>query len=398
MRRTVLGFVAVVAALGVMISAVSCTSSSKNSVDSTSAVAGATWAVQMQNMAKNLEGLMPYVFSRQEFLAPENKRKIHNMIKDFDKSIEVVPQHTGEEMLGKDPLVKFAIGRLRSNTRHALKAFDEGHMEFSRNILSENMGLCFSCHTTSQFGPENQFSKKVLDSGFRIKPSERAEYYVATRQFDRAIALLEGVLKSPGHLMDDPHEQVSSLRKYLSLQVRVKKDAAGAASLLESFLSNQKLPYFIASDAEAWLKSLRDWQKEGKTAKVGAYQRAQELLRKARGMQSGQGYQSGYIEYLRASSLLHEGLRENREPAVQAQIYQLLGKSYDTLSESGTWDLPEVYFEACIRSAPKTSLAKSCYRDFERSIILGFSGSAGIFIPREERDRMNELKLLAGLK
>lgn len=384
---------------GLFLGIVQCSSQQVQTSDTASggAQSSANWAVRMQGMAKDLEGLMPYVFSRQEFNAPENKGKVRGMIEKFEKSVEVVPQHAGEEMLGKDPLVKFAISRLRSNTHHARKAFEEGHVEFSRNILSENMGLCFSCHTTSEFGPQNAFSEKVLSSDFRILPSERAEYYVATRQFDRAVSLLEGVLKTPGNLMDDPHEQVSSLRKYLSLQVRVKKDPAGAASLLENFLNNQKLPYFLATDAESWLKSLREWQKEGGKSEE-AYKRAQNLLRKAKMKQSSQGYQSAYVDYLRASALLHEALRQNKDAKVQGQIYQLLGASYDTLAETGTWDLPEVYFEACIRSVPNTALAKSCYKDFERSIILGFSGSAGIFIPKEERDRLAELKMLAGLK
>jgi hypothetical protein len=75
----------------------------------------------------------------------------------------------------------------------------------------------------------------------------------------------------------------------------------------------------------------------------------------------------------------------------------MLGQSYEAISEMGIWDLPEVYYEACVRTAPKTEEAKRCYRDFERSIVLGFSGSAGIFIPKEERDRLNDLKALAGL-
>lgn len=355
-----------------------------------------SWSSRMRGMARELEELMPYVFSRVEFNDVENKKRIRGIIADFEKSVAVVPQHAGEVMLGKDPLVKFAIQRLKSNTQHALKAFDENHLEFSRNILSENLGLCFSCHTTTQFGPENNFSNKVISSNFRIQPTERAEYYVATRQFDRAIDLLDGVLQSPANLLDDPHEQVGALRRYLSLQVRVKKDPASASAALEKFLQQKKLPYFIAADAESWLRSLRDWQAQGNKMHEPV-KLAQALLKKAREKQSRGSFHSSYVEYLRASALLHEGLRIAKNNNTRAEIYQLLGFCYDTLSEVGTWDLPEVYFEACVRSAPKTAVAQKCYKDFERSIILGFSGSAGIFVPKEERERMAELKVLSGL-
>lgn len=384
--------------LGLMLGIVQCSSHKKSEVDTAgNRKFDGSWADRMQGMAKGVERLMPYAFSREEFGNSENKKTIAKLIADFETSIELVPQHAGEEMLGKDPLVKFAISRLKSNTRHALKAFNEGHVEFSRNVLRENMGLCFSCHTTTQFGPENNFSTAKLPSNFRIHPSEKAEYYVATRQFDRAVDILDGVLKSPGSLMDDPHEQVAALRKYLLIQVRVKKDPAAAASLLQNFLNNKNLPYFIANDGETWLKSLLEWQREGKL-KGNSFDKAQALLRKAKFKQSNQGYQSALVDYLRASSLLHDSLRETKNAVLQSKIYHLLGQSYETLSETGTWDLPEFYFEACVRTAPKTPISQQCFKDFERSIVLGFSGSAGIFIPKDERERMSELKLISGLE
>ena len=373
-----------------------CTSGSKEA-DKGGGAATGSWPERMQSMARNLEELMPYVYSQKEFSDGANRKRVSQLIENFERSVELVPQHLGEKILGSDPLIKYSISRLKANTNSARKAFEENHLEFSRNVLRENLGLCFSCHTTSQLGPQNAFSKKILDASFRIAPTERADYYVATRQFDRAIDMLRGVLKSPGHLMDDPHEQVSALRKYLSLEVRVKKDPEAATSLLEEFLSNKRLPYFIATDAEAWLKSLREWSRE-KNHKNESYKRALVVLNKAHGQQSSDGYQTAYVEFLRASSLLHDGLRETRDKAMQAEIYYNLGMSYEALSEMGTWDLPEVYFETCVRVVAKTQLAKKCFKAYERTIVLGFSGSAGTFIPKEERERLAELKALSGLE
>ena len=110
------------------------------------------------------------------------------------------------------------------------------------------------------------------------------------------------------------------------------------------------------------------------------------------------GYDSAMIEHLRATSLLHEALKKTTSDRQRSNIYYSLGTSYDVLTELGLWDLPDVYFEACIRSWPQSKTARKCYRSFERNIILGFSGSAGIFIPKDERARLAELKQLAGLK
>jgi hypothetical protein len=355
-----------------------------------------TWAAGMRGMADSLQRLMPFVFSRQEFSDPKNKSEIHDRIAQFAAGVAEVPKHAGEKMLGKDPMVQFSIARLKSNSRQALQAFDEGHFEFSRSVLRENMGLCFNCHSSQQFGPEDNFSKESLGAtNFRIYPSERVDYYVATRQFDKATELLETVLKSPASV-DDPHEQLDSLRKYLSLEVRVKEDPRRAISVVQTFLTQKDLPYFIAADAQVWLKSLKEWQHE-KKSKASGLTRAQNLMHAARTRQSDGSMQSGFIDFLRASNLLHEGLRSLKDGKDKAKYYEMLGQSYEALSDVGIWDLPEYYYEACVRSAPKTDEAKRCYKDLEKSIVLGFSGSAGVFIPKDERDRLNELKSLAGL-
>ena len=356
------------------------------------------WTAGMRRMASTLENLMPYAFSREEFSNPRNERKVNHLIRSFAKNVKGVPRHAGEKLLGEDPIVKFAIDRLQTNANEAELAYQEGHVEFARNVLRQSMGLCFSCHTASEFGPQNRFSRIKLTSNFRIYPTERVNFYVATRQFNRAIDVLESVLKTPGQMMDDPHEQLQALRQYLALEVRVKKNPARAASLVESFLTQKNLPYFVASDAETWLQSLRRWQREKPSEDSRTlFARARGLVQKGRELQAGDSYEGGYVDFLRASALLHESLRTSKNPMQKAKIYQLLGSSYNILANSGTWDLPEFYFEACVRSAPKTIIAKVCYRDFERAVVLGYSGSAGIFVPKEEQARMNELRALAGL-
>ncbi len=360
--------------------------------------ARAEWTAGMKRMAATLESLMPYAFSREEFSNPRNEHKVNQLIRSFAKNVKGVSRHAGEKLLGGDPIVKFAIDRLQTNANEAELAYREGHVEFARNVLRESMGLCFSCHTASEFGPQNHFSRIKLASDFRIYPTERANFYVATRQFNRAIDVLESVLKTPGQMMDSPHEQLQALRKYLALEVRVKKDPARAASLVESFLTQKNLPYFVASDAETWLRSLRQWQHEKPSENSRAlFTIARRLVQQGRELQAGDSYQGGYVDFLRASALLHESLRTSKSPIQKAKIYQLLGTSYSILASNGMWDLPEFYFEACVRSAPKTVVAKVCYRDFERAVVLGYSGSAGIFVPKEEQARMNELRALAGL-
>jgi hypothetical protein len=354
------------------------------------------WAGNMQKMAHDLEVLLPYVVSRQEFSAPENRSQITEMVENFNRNVSSVPAHVGEKMLGDDPIIRYSLGHLVDDSNQALKALKEDRVEFARNTLRESIGNCFNCHTTQQLGPENNFSTEKLSAKFRMYPTERAEYYVATRQFDRAIEMLEGVLTNTNTYYDEPHEQSTALKKYLSLMVRVKKDPKRTADVIEKYLLGKKPPMFLASEAQVWLKSLKSWEREKKKV-ANPVAKARELLAKGEHMQSGGGFQSGYVENLRATALLHDALRTVKKPEEKAAVYLMLGNAYDILSDLGLWDLPEVYFEECIQTSPKTETAKQCYKNYERSIILGFSGSSGVFIPSEEREKLAKLKGEAGL-
>jgi tetratricopeptide (TPR) repeat protein len=355
--------------------------------------APADWSTGMRKMATSLEALLPYVYSQAEFNDSKNKSAVFARIEDFQNSVDVVPTHVGEDLLGKDPLLKYSVNRLKANSRQAVEAFKEGHAEFSRSLLRESVGTCFNCHSSQNMGPQYKFSTGTLSSSFRLTPNEKADYYVATRQFDQALGTLEQVLRSPNSFYDSPHDQSLALRKYLSLEVRVRKEPSRAAKTLETFINNKKLPYFLAKDSEAWLMSLREWQAEAGKKPLAP----RELLQKAKVKSDRGGFQAGLIEHMRATSGLHEALRTTKAADQRAKIYFQLGSSYDVLSDLGVWDLPDVYFEACIRAQPKSSQAKECFKSFERNLIMGYSGSAGLFIPADERKHLAELKDLAGL-
>lgn len=351
-----------------------------------------SWASQMQKMSKNLERLMPYVFSREEFSDSKNRNQVKELVTDYSRSVQHVPEHMGKKILGDDPLVKYYLDNLKDGGQQGLRAFNEGHLDYSRNILKDSMGACFNCHTTTQLGPENTFSTSRLDSSFRIYPTEKADYYVATRQYDQAIRVLEGVLERPDTSAEQPHEQMLAMKKYLALMVRVRKEPTRAGDTIAKYLKNGNPPYFVATEAEAWVKSLRRWASE-KRKQPKPLQKAKDLMKQAARAQSA--YHAGYVENLRVTALLHEALKDTKKPLEKADIYRMLGDSYDIVSDLGMWDLPEAYYEACVRTAPKSKVAQACYRNYERAIVMGFSGSAGVFIPAEERSKMRDLKDIA---
>ena len=165
--------------------------------------------------------------------------------------------------------------------------------------------------------------------------------------------------------------------------------------MLDRVLEQSDLPVYIQENASSWKRSLLEWQKT-KIKKGQTFDHVQKIFVRAKKIQDYPSDQTADIDFMRAASLLHKELKDSKDPQRRAQCYSMLGEAYEVLSDLDNWELPELYYEACIREFPKSKIAKGCFKYFERSIIWGFSGSAGTFIPHTERKRLNELRLLAG--
>lgn len=392
-KRIQILFFATAVTVGITMGIVGC--KSKMGPEQTQTKSGDSWPMKMQSVAEEVSRLIPYIYSQKEFHDPSNFTKISTELKKFAGSVHAIPQDMGKKVLGDDPVVTFSLDRLQKDIRLASESFESGHTEYSRSLLRGSLNHCFRCHTRTEQGPENS-GFKVDYTKLRISPTERADLYVALRQYDKALEILESVLNDSANFYDDPYEQERALKRYLAVMVRVRKDPAPAIATLEKFIAKPNLAFYLAEDSRQWLKSLKEWRTE-KTSKQTAMEQAKDLIKRAGKLQSSQSQQSADVLYLRASALLHvESIKA--QPGLQrASLFSLLGRSYDALADLGFWNLHEIYFEACIREAPKSEVAKECYKDFERSVFWGFSGSAGTFIPRNEMDRLVELKKVSGL-
>lgn len=367
------------------------------STKSTQAGKSASWPKKMQGLSDELVNLAPFVYSRQEFRDPKNFKKIKKAMGSFASSIHDIPEKQGEKIVGKDPIVDLSLKRLREDVQLASKSFDRGDIRFSRDLLRGSINHCFRCHTRTNIGPE--YINNRLDlSNFRIDASEKADLYVATRQYDKALEILNSDISSVVNFHDYPFEQERALKRYLAIMVRVKKDPGATIDTIDRFLRRENIPYYLAENARSWKQSLYDWVGEKKKkSKRSTYSEAMRLMKVAKKKQDFSSHEAANVEYLRATSLLHDSLAGLSEKKKRAEVYNLLGDSYSVLEDLGFWSLPEVYYEACVRDYPGTKLSKTCYKSFERSVVWGFSGSAGVFIPKEERKRLAELKGLAGL-
>jgi hypothetical protein len=185
----------------------------------------------------------------------------------------------------------------------------------------------------------------------------------------------------------------------LAIAIRVKRDPAKAKSLAEAIAASKTASFAMKEGSKVWLADIADWQKE-KDRKFSSDQEmlgaARILVEKAR---AGNGPVGGHgeVKFLRASLLMHDMIRMYPKSTIMPEALYIIGLAYDALQDLGLWSLHEMYFMACIEKAPHTRLAEQCFKEYEASVTLGYSGSSGTNIPAGVKKHLETLKKQASV-
>lgn len=354
----------------------------------------ANWAGKMQGLAVEVQELIPFLYSRQEFFNPQNANKIRAGLKKFAQQSHNITPQMGQSYFGSDPMAAYSLKSLQGDLSRAEEAFSMGQTEYARGVAKAATTHCFRCHSLIKEG--NQASWDVTQfNNVSLKPLERVDLLVAARRYEEAFKFMEPLLTDTSYVQNYPFDFEAALRKYLSLMIRMENGPQRPLKELDRILKMKGIPYYVAEQARAWKSSLMEWSKDNQSkGKKDLLKEARARIAKAAEVQQFAKDHAGDIEYLRATTLLHEYLRTASDTAKMADAYFLLGQAYEVLDELGDWNLHEVYYESCIKKAPRTQLSKRCYGRLEASIFMGFSGSSGVHIPASERDRLVKLKEL----
>jgi hypothetical protein len=352
------------------------------------------WPTQMQNMAADVKKLLPYLYNREAYQDPKNHAEIQQYLKEFSQVAHKLQPETGKKFLGDDLLVEYSLDNLKADLSRASNSFDMGQIEYSRTVAKASLAHCFQCHSVTDTGSSARWNLEDIHN-LNLAPLEKADLLVATRKYDRALAYMENLLNSAEFQQNYAFDFESLLRRYLALIIRVENAPKRALKELDKILERGDTPHYIVEQAEGWRQSLKTWAGEKKRAPKNAkdlFAQVEQRFKRAESIQHFEKDHAGDVEYLRATELLHEGMKLLKSPADEAHAMYLLGRAYEVLDELGSWNLHESYYEACVLKEPKGPMAQNCYGRLEASLYMGYSGSAGTHLPQEEKERLHRLK------
>ncbi len=356
------------------------------------------WSQGMQMFRSDINELAPYLFSEANYNDPKNSGKIEKKLNKFLTHSHSVAEMNKKSTPDHDPALKMASQEMMSNLKIGIASFQKGRKNYSRMIVKESLSQCFHCHTRNNVGPKYKHSGSISD---KLKNSlavlELVDYYVAVRNFDAAKTTLIENLENEQFRKSNPLRAEQALRKLLAISIRVNRDIPETILILNRLKTKQGFTKAIQNSFPLWIKHLKAWKspKNFKNDCKEPLKTGDNFIAKAENLKSSKSYYGADVLYLGATTCLHDFLKTDSPNKKKAQALYDLGKSYGFLSDISFWNLSETYYEACIKTLPHSPLAKKCYKNWEDAIMVGYSGSGGVFIPNSVAEKKSQLKALS---
>jgi hypothetical protein len=257
-----------------------------------------------------------------------------------------------------------------------------GNNEDFEQTLDQMLGTCSACHQRTSRGRGSAFASSVLDHQLMqsLAPLRRARVMIATRQFEAAANVLDGLLGASSEL--ETLDKAMTLR--LELGIRVLPDLHALRTRLAKLEARAEVPSTIQATAQNWNASLRFIQ-DLRARNNAPLAHAEKMHDVAQNGHSAEAIPR-LLEISRASHLAIE--EPNLDPESRARAYELAAIAEGALEPESPLPMQELYLEQAIRAAPRSATARSAFTQIEQLLAQQFKGNPPAYVtPHLERLR-----------
>jgi len=338
----------------------------------------------MTTVFRAFKDLQPYLWSRERFEAPESEKTIAGLLDTLSSGLHRV--ESTPSRYAKEPGFAGTLSLLNDLLADSRNRFNEGNKGYALWRLRNSVDYCVTCHT--RYEVKVDFLGALPDTA-SMNTYQRAEFLLATRQFDAAGEAFLAAVKSPpnGHL------RIDALRRWLLIYTRVHPEPRRALSELTKLRQEVQFSKPEDEEIQGWLESLRRWNNESRRVDVTPIRRAEHLIQQALALKDPMVGRNGTVELFRATALLHQVLEDGRPEAAtqRSRALRLLGVAYSEVPFVFVSDLPELFLEECIREFPATDDARKAFQLYQHLVTLEYTGSGGTGLPADVEATLREL-------
>jgi hypothetical protein len=348
--------------------------------------------------------LLPYAANQMKFNDPNSNDLIVGHLSKIHNSFKSAKHLKRMNRPGFNPTYNIIVNHL-DNT---IKAFQNNNKPFARVRLRATTQMCMSCHTQlSNKTPSKALkSFKMLSQKDFMNNFEYGNYLFLTHQYKDAANVFEKEIEfriennrkleqlhksKTTHYLNSTVEK--SLRRIITIYTKINYQPKKAIKLLKKYKSAPYLSRPLKQDIQDWLLSLKEWTKKKFNGKITNEKKLTEFITKYLApLETNQSVDSSAdIPLLIASGAMYKYLDKNSNSPQSGNILYWLSVVDKQFNFSSFFDLSEVYLKQCIINNQKTTIAKKCFNRLKENITIGYSGSSGTHIPKEERQELARL-------
>jgi mono/diheme cytochrome c family protein len=342
---------------------------------------------EMARIFSAMAFLLPRSLDSRRFEDPAEVPAIQSALEVLDRSSSALGRHGSTE----DASFAHLSHSLAIDVRDIRIRYAEGHHREARYLIQTLTETCVACHSRMPSGSaprSDAFAREAERLDLSLE--ERAKMAYATRQFDVAAELYEQLLGSREVSANDI-DLNGHLADYLELEIRVHRDLARPAEVLERFRQRDDLSPALRRDVGGWIAALRTLS--AREPSGSPVDDAEALIGDDEHMAEEEGR---LVELLEASGVLHRALAAGGLPRLErARAYYLLGVVETRIGRTYWLSEAEAYLETAIRLAPGEPIARRAHALLEEFLVAGYSGSGGTHVPPDLQTKLEQLRRIA---
>jgi len=344
----------------------------------------------MSRIVAALQVALPPSFDAASFQDEDRRAEILAALEELSNDGERLDEHT----VRGDAGLAFLGHSLASDLREVHLRYSDGRFEQSRFLLHNVTDVCVACHSRlpddkGRFIGNSLVNDEVIA---KLPLDQRAQYEIATRQFDRALVTFETWFADPAVSPGDI-DLTGEFEDYLEVSLRVRRDPARAIATFEKLLARDDVPDRVRLNVQTWIAALETLQAGG--AKRDSIEQARAQMKSTDAAEVARDERSALVAAIAASGVLHRFIAEQTEvSSALGEAYYLMGVIEAEIGRSFWASQTEHYLEAAIRIGPSEPYAEPAFELLEAFVVTGYTGSGGENVPTGVRQRLEELRAL----
>jgi hypothetical protein len=343
----------------------------------------------MYNFLSHILLLEPFIISQQKFTADENKTFVESQLKAMSEMSDQLKKHKRLQTPG----FQIPATAITQQMKDVYDAYQNDHRDYAWRSLRTTLNSCSQCH--SQVPQSKAPVWQVSNDQLPKDPYARADFWFMTRSYDKAFSGFSDFIRAHKK-SDDPFALARAFNKIFTIALRIERSPQKALSFIDSLNNRSNFNRSLNSEIKSWKSELNHLQKivapdlntitpkEMETFAENIFRAVYPIAQEDRSKDLAMEYASGFI---------YEFINRRPKEASQRMLFWL-GVSDIELNRYGYVSFGEPYLTQCIEKFQPTPISSECYSALEEYWIVGYSGSAGVFLPKSHKKELERLKKL----